>query len=101
MALLAVTYIGGKWWNYSISDYVSNFFKLFLSSDLENIACYLQPKKREDADGVQRKLPLMMTPNQKRCAPVGPLSEGYFLPPYRSGFVSPAGFCRSDLQSKI
>lgn len=32
MALLAFTYTGGKWWNYSLSDYVVNAFRLFLST---------------------------------------------------------------------
>jgi hypothetical protein len=47
MALLAVTYTGGKWWNYSFSDYVSNFFKLFLSAISKALMLFVAKEKKE------------------------------------------------------
>ena len=46
MALLAVTYTGGKWWNYSFSDYVSNFFKLFLSAISKALMLFVAKEKK-------------------------------------------------------
>ena len=47
MALLAVTYTGGKWWNYSFSDYVANFFKLFLSAISKTLMLFVAKEKKE------------------------------------------------------
>jgi hypothetical protein len=47
MALLAVTYTGGKWWNYSFSDYVSNFFKLFLTAISKALMLFVAKEKKE------------------------------------------------------
>lgn len=46
MALLAVSYTGGKWWNYSISDYVANFFKLFLSIVSKTLMLFVGKDRR-------------------------------------------------------
>jgi hypothetical protein len=45
IALIAVTYTGGKWWNYSISDYVANFFKLFLSAISKTLMMFVAKEK--------------------------------------------------------
>lgn len=50
MALLAVTYTGGKWWNYSISDYVANFFRLFLSAISKTLLIFVTKDKKEEGD---------------------------------------------------
>lgn len=50
MALLAVTYIGGKWWNYSISDYVAIFFKLFLSTISKTLLIFASKNKKDVED---------------------------------------------------
>ncbi len=63
MALLAVTYTGGKWWNYSFSDYVSNFFKLFLSAISKALMLFVA-KDKKDTDGIQEET-LETTPKKK------------------------------------
>ena len=63
MALLAVTYTGGKWWNYSFSDYVSNFFKLFLSAISKALMLFVAKDKKE-TDGTQEEI-LETTPKKK------------------------------------
>ncbi len=50
MALIAVTYTGGKWLNYSISDYVANFFKLFLSAISKTLMIFVA-KEKAPVDG--------------------------------------------------
>ncbi len=50
MALLAVSYTGGKWWNYSISDYVANFFKLFISTISKTLLIFVGKDKKEVDD---------------------------------------------------
>ena len=63
MALLAVTYTGGKWWNYSFSDYISNFFKLFLSAISKALMLFVAKEKKE-TDGTQEEI-LETTPKKK------------------------------------
>lgn len=63
MALLAVTYTGGKWWNYSFSDYVSNFFKLFLSA-ISKVLILFVAKEKKETDGTQEET-LETTPKKK------------------------------------
>jgi hypothetical protein len=63
MALLAVTYTGGKWWNYSFSDYVSNFFKLFLSAISKTLMLFVA-KEKKDTDVTEEEV-LETTPKKK------------------------------------
>ncbi len=63
MALLAVTFTGGKWWNYSFSDYVSNFFKLFLSAISKTLMLFVAKEKKE-TDGIP-EVTLETTPKKK------------------------------------
>jgi|WetSurMetagenome_2_1015567.scaffolds.fasta_scaffold05333_3 hypothetical protein len=59
MALLAVTYTGGKWWNYSFSDYVSNFFKLFLSAISKTLMLFVGKEKKEIGEETNEAAPKM------------------------------------------
>ncbi len=51
LALAAVTYSGGKWWNYSFSDYIQKYFYLALSSLSRLILSFFQKETRQTEDG--------------------------------------------------
>jgi hypothetical protein len=63
MALLAVTYTGGKWWNYGFSDYVSNFFKLFLSAISKALLLFVA--KENKTTDLKEEDTLETTPKKK------------------------------------
>jgi hypothetical protein len=63
MALLAVTYTGGKWWNYGFSDYVSNFFKLFLSAISKALMLFVA--KENKTTDLKEEDTLETTPKKK------------------------------------
>lgn len=50
MALLAFTYTGGKWWNYSLSDYVVNAFRFFLSTISKSLLVFAGKEKNNGTD---------------------------------------------------
>lgn len=50
LALAAVTYTGGKWWNYSFSDYVAKYAGLVLSSLSRLIIFSVQKPTPENTD---------------------------------------------------
>ena len=94
MALLAVTYTGGKWWNYSFSDYISNFFKLFLSAISKALMLFAAKEKKE-TDGSTRGDPGNHT-KEKRCDQLVDhqrIASGLANRPYTG---CPACFCRSN-----
>lgn len=51
MSILVQTYLGGRWPNYSLSDYVANFFKMMGSMVARPILFLAEQKKEAERDG--------------------------------------------------
>ena len=49
LAVAAVTFLGGQWWNYSFSDYIVKFFHLVLST-LSRFMMFLSQKSPSESD---------------------------------------------------
>lgn len=54
MAVFALSYRGGRWLSYSISDYVAGFFKLGYSALVRPVELIVETRKQREEDGEER-----------------------------------------------
>jgi hypothetical protein len=72
LALAAVTFLGGQWWNYSFSDYIVKFFHLAIST-LSRFMMFLSQKSPSESD-----LPGEPAPT-KKTAPTWAIVRGLVI----------------------